>query len=119
MNIILFIFWIIMILFIILETDAIPKWAEFLKFRCMKYAEFNEKRKIFPDLKYKNFLSAYHSNFFVALFTCQECLCVWLNILGFICFGKYIGGWAYFGISTIGSLLGIAFFNFLLKKIYE
>jgi len=119
MTNILFISWIALILYVLLETDAPVKYAEFFGLKVVKYKEFKEKKDMFPDLKYKNFLSTYYGNFLVYLLTCQECLCVWLNIIGFLIFPHWLHGWAFFGITTIGSLFLIALFNFILRKLYE
>jgi len=119
MNKILFIAWVVLVLYLFLETDAVPKWAEFLKIKWLRYDGLKEKREFFPDLKYKNYLSTYHPNFFTSLVCCQECLCVWLNIIGFSVFGNQLGGWSWFGILTLGSLISIAGLNFILKKFYE
>ena len=119
MNIILFIFWITLVLYVLLETDAVPKWAEAFGLKFFKYEEWKAKNEMFGGLSYKTFLSMNYGNFFVYLVTCQECLCVWLNILGFILFPSFVGGWAFFGITVIGSLISIAVVNFILKKLYE
>lgn len=119
MTIILFIFWTALVLYILLETDVVPKWAEFLGLKFFKYDEWNTKREMFGDLKYSTFLATYYKNFFIQLLTCQECLCVWLNILGFMFFPAVIGNWWFFGITTVGSLIAIAALNFTLKKLYE
>lgn len=119
MNIILFIFWIALVLYVLLETDAVPKWAQFFGLKFFKYKEWEEKNKTFGGVTYKHYLSTYHKNFFTSLVTCQECLCVWLNILGFIFFHSFLGGWWYFGLTTIGSLVTIAVVKFVLQKLYE
>ena len=119
MNIILFIFWIALVLYVLLETDAIPKWAELFGLTCFKYNEFKEKQQMFGDLKYKNFLATYYPSFPIFLLTCQECLCIWLNILGFCFLPAFLGGWSYFGVASVGSLVCIAGLNFVLKKLYE
>lgn len=106
-------------LYILLETDAVPKWAEAFKLKSFKYDEWKTKSEMFGGMKYKTFLSTYYPSFFIYLLTCQECLCVWLNILGFVFLPDFLGGWGFLGISTIGSLVAIAALNFILKKLYE
>lgn len=108
-----------MVLYVLLETDAVPKWAGVLGLRFFKYQEFKDKQGLFGDMKYKNFLASSYPNFFIYLLTCQECLCVWLNIIGFIFFPQALSGWGFFGITTIGSLIAIATLNRLLRKLYE
>jgi hypothetical protein len=113
----LFIGWNILILYILLETDAVFKWAKLFKLNFFKYKEFEESQAIYG--KYQYFLSSRYPNFIVSLLTCQECLCIWLNIVGFIIFSDYLGGiWA-FGLTTLLSLIGIALFKYILKKLYE
>lgn len=119
MNIILFIFWIALVLYVLLQTDAVPKWAEFFGLKFFKYEKYKEKNSLFGGIKYKDFLASNYPNFFITLVTCQECLCVWLNIIGFIFFAPALGGWAFFGITTVGSLVAIAALNFILRKLYE
>jgi hypothetical protein len=103
----------------LLETDAPPKYFELFGLKFTKFREFKEKQGLFGDIKYKNFLASNYPNFFVYLFTCQECLCVWFNIIGFTLFSSILGGWQMFGITTILSLVGIALFNFIIKRLYE
>lgn len=119
MNIILFIFWITLVLYVLLETDAVPKWAALFRLKFFKYEEWETKSGIFGGIDYKTFLSTNYKNFFIYLVTCQECLCVWLNIIGFLIWSKHFGGWSYFGISVIGSLMSIAALKFVLRKFYE
>jgi len=119
MNNLAFIFWVTLVLYVLLETDAIPKWGKFLEFKFLKYEEYEEKRKVFEDMKYKTFLSTFYPNFFVQLVSCQECLCVWLNIIGFSLFSNFLGGWPWFALTTLGSLIAIAGLNYILKKLYE
>ena len=114
-----FIFWVVLILYVLLETEAVPKWGEFLNIKCLKCDEYKEKQKIFGDIKYKTFLQTVYPNFFIHLLCCQECLCVWLNIVGFIIFSDKLGGWENFGVTTLASFIAIAAFNFILKKLYE
>jgi len=120
MNNILFIFWVTLVLYVLLETDAVPKWARFLDVKWLKYEEYEKKQEMFgSELKYRVFLSSNYKNFFVFLLTCQECLCVWLNIIGFNIFKSELGGWGFFGVTTIFSLVTIAALNFILRKLYE
>jgi len=112
-----FIYWVILILYILLETDAVLKWAELFKLKMFKYKEFNEKRDIYG--KYTFFLNAKYPNFLVSLLTCQECLCVWLNIIGFSIFSNYLNGWVAFAPDVLLSLMGIAAFKKILKNLYE
>jgi len=113
------IFWIVLFLYIYFETSAILEWGKFLKFKFLKYEQYEESLKIFPDLSYWDFLSMKHDNFFIKLISCQECLCVWLNLILFFIFSHDLGGWIFFGINTIGCLFGIALFKFLMRKLYE
>ena len=117
MNNILFIFWNILILYILLETDAIYKWAKLFKLKCFKYQEFEEKQAIFQ--RYQYFLSSKYPNFIVSLITCQECLAIWLNIMQFVFFSNLLGGWMAFGLNCIATLYGASVFKYLLKKTYE
>ena len=117
---ILFISWVVFILYILLETDVIPQYSELFKLKFMKYKEFNKQKEVMGgDTKYKYFLLSRYRNFFINLITCQECLCVWLNIVGFLIASKHFGGWFMFAPTTLGCILGIALFNFILRKFYE
>lgn len=121
MNNIIFIGWVTLILYILQETDAIPQWGKILHLKFTKYSEYEKQldNAFGLNLKYTHFLLSRYPNFLVNLFTCAECLCVWLNILGFILFGTLLGGIWMFGITTLGSIIGIAFFKYVLKKFYE
>jgi hypothetical protein len=117
MNNILIIFWNILFLYILLETEAIYKWSKLFKLKFMKYNEFEEKIDIYGE--YKFFLAARYPNFLVSLLTCQECLAVWINIIQFIIIPEVLGGWWYFGVNCVFTITGISYFKYLLKKFYE
>ncbi len=120
MNIFLLPSWCALLVYILLETDAVPKWAELLRIKYLKYEEYNEFAKMGAGMKYKYFLlSKYANNFFVSLFTCQECLLIWFNILATVVFMGKVGGWSFFGINCLLALLELAVFKFLLKKFYK
>lgn len=119
MQQITFIFWITVLLYILLETDAVVEYARFLRLKCTKYNLFEEKQQLFPDLKYSQFLAANYPNFFVRLVTCGECLAVWLNYFGYLWFSKDLGGWQFLGLTIIGSWISLAGLKFILKKLYE
>lgn len=120
MNIFLFSSWCVLIVYVLLETSAVPKWAELLKLKCLKYEEYNEFAKIGgAEMKYKFFLLTKYNNFFVSLFTCQECLLIWMNIIGTLILMDKIGGWQFFGFNCLLTLLELAAFKFLLKKFYR
>lgn len=119
MNNMLLIFWVTLILYILLETDAVVKWAEALRLKFFKYEEFKERQKLFGDIKYHQFLAGNYNNIFVALFACSECLCIWLNIIGFIIFAPELGGWAMFAPTAMTSMIFIALFKLILKRLYE
>ena len=84
MNNLLIIFWNVLILYVLLETDAIYKWAKLFKLKFFKYKEFEEKKEIYQ--KYQYFIRSKYPNFIVSLVTCQECLAIWLNIMQFVFF---------------------------------
>jgi hypothetical protein len=113
------VFWIILFLYIYFETSAIVEWSKLLKLKFIKYKEYEESIKMFPDLKYPDFLAMRYDNFFIKLITCQECLCIWINIILFLFFNSFLGGWLFFSINTIASLFGIALFKFSMKRFYE
>ena len=120
MNSFLFSSWCVLIVYVLLETSAVPKWAELLKLKCLKYEEYNEFAKIGgAEMKYKFFLLTKYNNFFVSLFTCQECLLIWMNIIGTLILMDKIGGWQFFGFNCLLTLLELAAFKFLLKKFYR
>lgn len=119
MNNIISIFWIILFLYIYFETEALISWAKLLKLKFFKYEEYEEKQKIFPDIKYTDFLIMKYNNFIIKLITCAECLSVWINIFLFLFFSNELGGWRFLAVNIIGSLFGFAFFKFILKKMYE
>lgn len=117
----LFICWAVLVLYILQETDAIPQWGKLLRLKFTKYEGYEKQvnTSLGLNLKYTHYLLSKHPNFFVNLITCQECLAVWLCIGGFALFWKQLGGvWA-FGATTLGVILGVAVFKFLLRKIYE
>lgn len=119
MSNILTVFWIILILYIWLETDAFFKWAKLFKIKPF-YKDYEERLNYFSGLKYIDYLMMkFPRNFFINLITCQECLVIWLNILCFICFSQQLGGWLYFGINTLASIWGIAWIKSSLKNFYE
>jgi hypothetical protein len=113
------IFWVTLLLYILLETDAPVEYGRFLHLKFIKYKQFEEKQQLFPDLKYSQFLSNYYPNFFIKLMTCQTCLAAWLNILAFTFFSKDLGGWQFLGITIIGSWIGVAGLKLILNKLYE
>lgn len=119
MNNLFLIGWITVIIYILHETDAVPKWAKLLRLKFLKFDEYDKRQGIFSDLKYRHFLCAKYPNFFVELMTCQECLCVWLNILGYAFFAQFLGGWETFGVTIVISWMAIGAFKKLLGKIYE
>lgn len=106
-------------MYVLFETDAFVKWAKLFKLKFLKYEEFEEKCLLFNGLKYTDFLLMKYDNFLIHLLTCQECLTVWINIFMFLFFGNSFGGWLFFGVNTIFSLIGTAYFKRLLKKLYE
>lgn len=118
MNNIWLVAWITLIVYILLETDAIPEWGKLLRLKFLKYEEY-EKQQTSLGLRYKYFLLSKHPNFIVHLITCQECLSVWLTIFGFLLFREELGGWQRFGLTALGSIKGIAAFKFILKRLYE
>jgi hypothetical protein len=115
----LFVFWVILFLYIYFETSAVIEWGKFLKLKFLKYEDYEQSLKIFPDLKYTDFLMMKYDNFFVKLITCQECLCIWINIIIFLIFNSILGGWLLFGANSIMCLIGAALFKFIMKKLYE
>lgn len=119
MNNVLSVFWVILFLYIYFETNALVSWGKLLKLKFIKYDEYEESQKMFTDIKYTDFLMMKYDNFFIKLISCQECICVWLNIFLFLFFNQDLGGWRFFAVNTVGSLFGIAFFKFVLKKLYE
>lgn len=119
MNNLISIFWVILFLYIYFETDALVSWAKLLKLKFLKYEEYEEKSKIIMGLKYTDFILMKWDNFFAKLVSCPECSCVWINIILFMVFNESLGGWRFFAVNTIGSLLGFVFFKYLLKKLYE
>jgi len=114
-----FIFFTTLVIYLFLETEAFPKWAELLKLKFLKYQEFKQFQNIFPQTSYPIFLKTKYPNFATSLVSCQECLCVWFNIIGFIFMSESFGGWSKFGPVTIFSLLSIALFKKAIKKLYE
>ena len=119
MNNILIIFWIVLAMYVLFETEAFVKWAKLFKLKFLKYEEFEEKAQLFNGLKYTDFLLMKYNNFFINLLACQECLTIWVNIFLFLFFANEFGGWFFFGVNTVLSLIGIAYFKYLLKKWYE
>ena len=119
MNNILFILWVTLIIYVLLETDAVPKWGKLLRMSFLRYEDYDKQIGIFGNIKYKDFLLSKYQNFFIYLVTCQECLCVWVNILSFAIFPKVFGGWWLFGATTLGCIAAIALFKFILRKLYE
>jgi hypothetical protein len=118
MNNVFLVCWIVFLLYVLLETDAIPKWGKFLRLKFLKYQEYEKSCAIFGSLAYRHFLLSKYPNFFVFLFACQECLAVWFTIFGYAAFYTELGGWKTFGITVIGSWVGIAFLKWILKKLY-
>lgn len=113
------IFWIILFLYIYFETDALMSWSKLLRLKFLKYKEYEEKQKIFPEIKYTDFLLMNSDGFFIKLITCPECLSVWINIILFMLFSQDLGGWRFFAVNTIGTISAFAFFKWFLKKMYE
>lgn len=111
--------WVVLFLYIYFETDALSNWAKFLKLKFLKYEEYEEKSKIMIGLKYTDFILMKWDGFFAKLFSCPECLCVWINIILFIIFNEHLGGWRFFAVNTVASMLGFAFYKYALKKMYE
>ena len=118
-DIVCFVFWVTILLYILLETDAPVEYCKFLHLKFTKYKQFEEKQQLFPDLKYSQFLAANYPNFFIKLVTCSECLAVWMNYFGFLCFSKDLGGWQFLGLTILGSWISFAGLKFILKKLYE
>lgn len=119
MSNVLSVFWVILFLYIYFETNALVSWGKLLKLKFLKYEEYEEKSKIMIGLKYTDFILMKWDNFFVKLISCPECLCVWINAILFLFFNQDMGGWRFFAVNTVVSLLGFAFFKFMLKKLYE
>lgn len=71
------------------------------------------------NFKYLDYLLMKKNNFFIQLITCQECLCVWLNVIAFLIFRESLGGWRFLGLNVIMSLIAIATFKKIMKKMYE
>lgn len=118
-NILLLSSWIAAILYIILETDAIVKWSKLLRIKALKYQEYESFCSSMMQIKYKDFMRMKYNNFFVNLIFCQECLCVWLNILAFFFFSGSVGGWKCLGLCILLSMIEIGAVKKLLKKLYE
>ena len=119
MNNLLYIGWAVLVLYVLLDTDAIPKWAKLLRLKFCKYDEYEKKQNLFGNIKYTHFLISNYPNFLTYLFTCQECLGVWLTIGAFAGWSEHLHGWGFFGLTALGVLIGIALFKFILKKLYE
>jgi hypothetical protein len=117
MNNLLIIFWNVLILYVLLETDAIYKWAKLFKLKFFKYKEFEEKKEIYQ--KYQYFIRSKYPNFFNSLIFCQECLGIWIVLCESVLFKSQMGGWIMFGENCIFTLCGISVFKYLLKKMYE
>lgn len=120
MNNFYFIGWVVLVLYILQETDALPQWGKLLRFKFLKYAEYEKQLSsgFGLNLKYTHFLLSKYPNFLVYLFSCQECLAVWFCIAGFIASCDKMGGWITFGWTTVASILAIAVFKFVLRKLY-
>jgi hypothetical protein len=108
--------WYILTTYILIETQAVPQWARLLRLKFLKYNEYFEFSKSSEiPIRYSHFLLLKYNNFFISLITCSECLLVWLNIIGTL----IMGGWMFFGVNCLSSILGLASFKFILKKLYE
>jgi hypothetical protein len=119
MNNLFCIGWLTLILYVFLETDAIPKWGKLLRLKFLKYEEYEKQNGIFGNISYKHFLLSKYQNFFIYLFTCQECLGIWLTIGAYAGWHHLLYGWATFGLTAIGVVVGIATLKYILRKLYE
>ena len=120
MNNILFICWATLFLYISLDTEAIPSWGRLFRMqKLLKLDDYERQCSILGNLSYPSFIRSKYNGFWVKLLSCQECLCVWINLIAFIFFSSALGGWAYFGANTLGLLAFCAAFKAFLKKMYE
>ena len=102
---IVFISWVVFLLYIIYDTDAIKEYLSLFNIKYYKEKEFKESKDSGQPWDYSTFLLLKYNCFLVRLLTCPICVAVWLNIavLIFIDF-KYFAGsvilsWVgYFGL---------------------
>lgn len=108
--------FIVVFLFIWFETDAIPEWANVLRFHFMKAREYFEAKKgAMGNLidGYPTFLVARYNNFWTRLLECPICFSVWLNVLGILVFRN---GFRFLAIDILATWLMYAGVRYVIVK---
>lgn len=115
MTYLLFVFWLILVSYILFETEAFIEYMRLLRIKFFKYKEFDRKQEIFGNISYPAFIRGEYPNFWGKMLTCKECVIIWANIVFF----AVVGGWGYFGAVAVFSLIGSAFLKWILNKFYN
>ena len=110
MEIIYQVSWLVLILFIWFNTDALESYLNLFKFKFSKIDEFNEYKKSVPKSEYLSFLRIKYNNFFVKLISCKPCLLFWLNIG----FSFYLESFLHFAITYLSSYV---IYNLIIKYV--
>lgn len=117
MNNFLLIFFIIVISYIWLETNACIEYSKLLKLDFI-YKKYEEHCQKFPSMKstYQDYLLFTHNNYFTRLLTCSDCLIVVLNLLA-LPLSK--GSWQMLGFSITISWLIFYLLKIVKRKAHE
>lgn len=106
-------FLIVVLTYIICETEAIIEYFRLLRLKFTKYREFDKQKEMMPSLTYFNFLLMKYPNFGVKLVSCPICLMVWAN-LALILFNLDI--WMFFGLNVFFCWVMFYLFKLLIIK---
>ena len=115
-----------MTLFLWFKTNAFVEYASLLVVHNLwKLADYEEITRDDKSLSYPEFLAQYHSNFFVRLITCPNCLSVWLssliNLVVFVILHFFFGFliWLAFPASALATTYFALFLYYGLLKMMK
>jgi hypothetical protein len=85
------IFWIILILFLWFNTDALIQYSKVLGLNTKFHIDKWEQHRLSnPKISYLEYLSIKHKSFFTKLISCKPCLNFWITFFICVCFGTLV-----------------------------
>ena len=85
------IFWVIFLLFIWFNTDAFIQYSKIMGLsKLFKIIDWEDYRITNPKIKYLEYLSIRHRNFFTKLISCKPCFNFWITLVVCIFFNSLV-----------------------------
>lgn len=79
-------FWVLFLCYVWFETDAVQEYLGLVNVNALNYKEFLKERNEGTSIASSHhvYLLAKHNGFLTRLIVCPLCLCVWINVFGYV-----------------------------------